>query len=396
MALRIVILMLICSSLRAQGTASDRLFEEGMNSWRNADYPKALDVFNALISQYPNYLEAYYYRAATREQNEDLSGAYLDYRMYLDKHPNNTEALLSYGLLCYRLKYFEESEHTFLLLLELPAGPTSRLFYETSGKGVTNIITTQSNIHGMYYYYLGLIDHARADFQRAVAFYDTAISMLPNKADYYVDRGAAMQALGNLSEFQQNLRKALETEPTHERANFLMGKLMEGADPEIAADYYTQSIEAFPENPAPYRQRGFNRMKAGDLKGALQDFSKAIKLDPGEPTSYINRGIIREKMRQYEHALKDFSRAIDLSPSDARAYLNRGNVLYKLREFENALNDYSVALIYSPGYPAALYQRGLANYQLGRRSDACADLTSAIENGAGYARRAFSKICPSN
>ena len=90
---------------------------------------------------------------------------------------------MSYGILCFNMKYFDEAESTFKKLIKTASGSTNRLFYETSKEGVTNVITTQGNVKGMYYYYLGQIEYARANYPSAIAYYDTAISLQPDKTE---------------------------------------------------------------------------------------------------------------------------------------------------------------------------------------------------------------------
>lgn len=374
-----------------------RVFENGMEQWHKQDFDRAIIHFNEVIARDASHADAYYYRGSSYEHIKEYDDAYLDYKMYLGLN-ETSEAWLTYGMLCVKMKYFEEAEAVFRKLLNEPAGTTNMLFYEvnSSTNMVDGIFTTQGNVKGRYYHQLGRINFEQGDYSEAIALYDSAIVLLSDKAEFYIDRAEAYQQLGRKSSYELNLRIALAIDPANQRAQYHMAEVMKGAQPEKAMDYYSERIESEPENPAPYRLRGFNRMKAGDLKGAMSDFSKAIELDPTEPTSFINRGILREKSHMFESAIADYSQAIELSPNDSRAFLNRGNVLYKLREFQEALNDYTVAIFYDKKFGTAYYQRGLAFYKVGNRPAGCADLKKAIELGSEPATRAYNRICNIN
>ncbi len=97
-----------------------------------------------------------------------------------------------------------------------------------------------------------------------------------------------------------------------------------------------------------YASSGFNRLKKGDYRGAIEDFNKAIEIDPNNSDNFNNRGIARSELGDHQGAIEDYTRAIALDPNDAAAYSNRGNSKSKLKDYEGAISDYSKAIEIAP------------------------------------------------
>src|SRR5688572_402878 len=85
-----------------------KLYEQGEEAFNKAQYNDALALFNRCLQENPGYAEAYFTRAATREQLKDLQGAHTDYNIFLELKPNHSEALYSLATLQYRLGMFTQ------------------------------------------------------------------------------------------------------------------------------------------------------------------------------------------------------------------------------------------------------------------------------------------------
>jgi Flp pilus assembly protein TadD len=82
---------LVCSAAvaGAQEKRMDarKLYEQGEEAFNNAQYNDALALFNKCLQENPGYADAYFTRAATREQLKDLQGANTDYNIFLELRP---------------------------------------------------------------------------------------------------------------------------------------------------------------------------------------------------------------------------------------------------------------------------------------------------------------------
>jgi len=72
---------------------------------------------------------------------------------------------------------------------------------------------------------MGNEDYKNGRFQEALALYDAAISIDPNKASYRSNKSAALAALGRLLEAVFECREAIQIEPHYQRAHQRLGNL---------------------------------------------------------------------------------------------------------------------------------------------------------------------------
>lgn len=72
---------------------------------------------------------------------------------------------------------------------------------------------------------MGNEDYKNGRFAEALALYDAAIAIDPNKASYRSNRSAALTALGRLLEAVFECREAIRIEPHYQRAHNRLGKL---------------------------------------------------------------------------------------------------------------------------------------------------------------------------
>ena len=137
----------------------------------------------------------------------------------------------------------------------------------------------------------GLDKVAKGDFTGAIALYNQAISLNPNLAEAYNNRGLARSK-------QQDFTSAI-------------------------ADY-DRAISLNPNLVEAYNNRGLARSKQQDFTGAIADYDRAISLNPNLAEAYNNRGLARSGQKDLTSAIADYDRAISLNPNLAEAYANRG------------------------------------------------------------------------
>ena len=144
-------------------------------------------------------------------------------------------------------------------------------------------------------------------YKEAISCYSGAITLDPEFASLYNNRGLAYR---NLGEFEK------------------------------AITDHSKAIELSPENAAPYNSRGAAYQDLGKFEKAITDYSKAIELDPEHEHAYNNRGLAYTNLGEFEKAITDYSKAIKLDPEHATAYNSRGAAYEELGEAELAKNDY--------------------------------------------------------
>ena len=183
-------------------------------------------------------------------------------------------------------------------------------------------------------------EEQRGYYEEAIMHYDAALTLNPNLAEAYLNRGNAKNALGH-----------------HEGAI---------ADYDEALRLNLQFAEA-------YLNRGNAKQDLGRHKAAIADYDEALHLNPQFAVAYYNRGNAKSKLERHEAAIADYDEALRLNPQFAEAYSNRGNAKKALGHHEGAIADHDEALRLNPQLAEVSLNRGFAKQNLGRNEEANMD-----------------------
>ncbi|WP_209311993.1 tetratricopeptide repeat protein [Bradyrhizobium frederickii] len=133
----------------------------------------------------------------------------------------------------------------------------------------------------------GRIALRHGDFRRAIADFNEALHLNPNRAALYRDRALARRLNGDF---------------------------------ELAIADYDEAIAHDPKLAAPYHQRGLALAATGDLDRAILSYNTAVRLDPRDAEARLDRGLAFLARGQADDARADFEAALALPPGkDNRA-----------------------------------------------------------------------------
>lgn len=129
------------------------------------------------------------------------------------------------------------------------------------------------------------LDHARAAFERALAFD-------PQSFDAWSNRGAIRHTQGDLA-----------------------GALAD----------YGRAIEIAPERPQAYTNRGLVLLDLGRPQDAIASFQRAVELNPNDTTAWCRQGLARASLNDVDGARSCFRAALRVAPGlpEAAAALQR-------------------------------------------------------------------------
>jgi Flp pilus assembly protein TadD len=135
------------------------------------------------------------------------------------------------------------------------------------------------------------------DFENAVYWYSRAISISPENAELYSERGVAYFHRKMLKESLDDMNRAQELQP---------------------------------EKPYRYSSRAYIKDAMGDTEGAIEDYKIAVKLDPEDAVAHNNLGLLEEKLGHTAQAKAMFeladALARDASGSDDPADYRPKNI----------------------------------------------------------------------
>jgi tetratricopeptide (TPR) repeat protein len=156
---------------------------------------------------------------------------------------------------------------------------------------------------------------------------------------------------------------------------------LKAGDEQGALEDYDRAVKVDDAFAAAYLRRGEVRLRKRDLYGARSDWVRVIELRPGSALAYALRGGVRARQGDLEGASEDLDRALALDPNLAQAYDGRGSVRLERGDFEGAMADYQRALELEPRLAQAWANRGLALLRAGKIKRAATDLERAVELG---------------
>jgi len=152
-------------------------------------------------------------------------------------------------------------------------------------------------------------------YEEALAAYDQALRLDPNKARAYGNKG---NALANLKRYEEALA------------------------------VFDQALRLDPNYALTYYNKGITLASLKRYEEALAAFDQALRLDPNYAPAYGNKGTVLANLKRYEEALAAYDQVLRLDPNNALAYGNKGLALANLKRYEEALVAFDQALRLDP------------------------------------------------
>ena len=256
--------------------------------------------------------------------------AAVELRKIISEHPDNDEAHRRLGLLLNNTGQPEEA------LRELQVAATLRPEYWRNQQSL-----------GFFFYTQKRLKEAVAAFTRVIA--------IRQDANAYLQRGSALQALGDRA----------------------------GA----RADY-EKTIALDAGNPAAYSNLGILAFEQQRYEDAASAFSAAIKLRPKRAIyhrnlgdAYIKLGRKDQARTAYVEAIALTNEALRVNPADANALSQLAVYEAKVGRAAEARRHADDAVKRNATSPDVLFRRGVALALLGDRAGALSALTSAVNHG---------------
>src|SRR6266542_6926116 len=101
---------------------------------------------------------------------------------------------------------------------------------------------------------------------------------------------------------------------------------------------------------AAYYNRGNERLKKGDLDGAIADYDAAITSYPRWALAYNMRGSARYNKGDLDGSIADYTWAIEIDPHVALAHYNRGKARRDKGDLDGSIADYNTAIKINPRF----------------------------------------------
>jgi tetratricopeptide (TPR) repeat protein len=152
---------------------------------------------------------------------------------------------------------------------------------------------------------------AKVVIRAAVAILDRSISLVPDQAQVYAQRGVCRSKIG---------------------------------EPEAAVKDLTYALKLSPADPNHYFNRGTINLNSGNVPAAFDDLGEAIRLRPDYEPAWGNRCSAALRLSRYQQAIDDCTQALRLVPTDQLDLRNRALAYFTLQSYELALADAGAAV----------------------------------------------------
>ncbi len=341
-------------------------------------------LYKKAIAMDNQYVSAYYNLANLYQDLDRFDDSLVLYNKALAIDSKNKDILFSLGLLYQRMNKPQQSIDTFNRLLKIY--PDDEDVYvnitDAYSKAIVNHpgekeykeqreevlsayedLSKRKKYTSVDYFNLGFLYEQVGGYEEAIRFYKKALELNPtyekalyNLANRYQEMGDFKTALGL---YQQLI---------HYHSRFALGYLNMGVvynslgDVEHARMLYQKTIDVDPTNAGAYFNLGYLNESAGDLKGALNYYEKAVEYDPQLAEGYYNIGNIYAALGQNAEAIASYLKTVSINKNHQNAFVNLSILSFKSRDFVGAIHYLEEARLL--GYnPPIEYLKSLEPYR---------------------------------
>jgi tetratricopeptide (TPR) repeat protein len=201
-----------------------------------------------------------------------------------------------------------------------------------SAPTIAELSTTEWNERGL---------NARS-LRDSLRFFSEAISLSPDYADAYFNRGQIYVAMGDSEKALKDFNQVIDLNPKDSVAYIWRGLVNLSISGHLDKDDFERAIILDPNN-CELLDMIIDVYSEEDSEGALEYLERRIALVP-DSLSYNNRAFIRFKKGDLTRAIEDAHRAIELDTNSSQAYDTRGMIFHALEDYQNALRDFDKAI----------------------------------------------------
>ncbi|CCI21411.1 CHAT domain-containing protein [Microcystis aeruginosa] len=230
-----------------------------------------------------------------------------------------------------------------------------------------------------FWFVQGYQKYMNGDFIGAIASWDRALEIKPDKHEAWNNRGVALGNLGRFEEAIASYDRALEIKPDYYEAWNNRGSALHNLGRfEEAIASYDRALEIKPDKHEAWHNRGSALHNLGRFEEAIASWDRALEIKPDYPDAWYGRGIALDDLGRFEQAIASYDRALEIKPDKHEAWNNRGVALDDLGRFEQAIASYDRALEIKPDDHEAWYNRGRAVCSLSKNRVSTPSLEALI------------------
>jgi tetratricopeptide (TPR) repeat protein len=337
-------------------------FSLGMTAYKNNDWSAAIDYFQQVLdietdSKIPDIL---YYQGESYRNLGQSKPAIDIFNKIIRDHPDFAPAYLGRGL------------------SRRMASPTD---YNTVIKEFNEAIRMDPGLLQAYleaadmYISVGLL-------KKAIPFIDQAIALAPDSPRPYFLRAEVELGQGELDKALVDATQSNQMDITYLPAYRILGEIYQNMDqPENSIkplELYTQYVQ---DEYRPFIWLGLAYARKGSHQDAVNAFTKALVLEDALYEANLGRAKAYLALNQFDLAITDFETSNRISPKTFEGHAGLSKALYAQEKYADAYQEISITDAYdeTPEEKAQVfYWRALALEKLGSADTAAKDWVALI------------------
>ncbi len=182
---------------------------------------------------------------------------------------------------------------------------------------------------GDAYYELGLADSALQNWEDALAAFQQAYELEPQRLDVGLQLGHLYTAASQFGPAKEIVNSLLQKNPNNADAELLEGDIfVRQQNPEEALRAFTKVADLAPKDPASFERIALVEASMRRYADADQNLRKAIQIDPSLVEAYLNLSVLYRFQKQPEKAVEVLQQALDRNPDAVALYIAEADLLY--------------------------------------------------------------------
>jgi tetratricopeptide (TPR) repeat protein len=223
------------------------------------------------------------------------------------------------------------------------------------------------------------------DYEKAIHWFDEALTLRPGFRPALAERGGALIAAGRLEQAAEVLEKATAPpSPNTTALTDLGGVYFLENNMELARGVLQRALAINSDLPKAHDSMALVLIREGDWTGAEEQLRDAISVQPDFAEAHYRLANVLARNSQYAEARYHFQKAIANKSDYAAAHHNYGLLLLRMGSAPAAVNELQTTLRLDAKSARNCTDLGNALATLGRLSDAADAYRSAIQLDSNF------------
>lgn len=292
----------------------------------DTNYSADIRFISKAINKNPDNAENYYKRANTFFFEDNYKEALLDIKVAIELSPENG------------YYYFKQGEFYM-------AGDTADA--KSAEKSYLKAIELEPTLEEARMRY-GVLLFAKQRYPETVEQMKKALEINPSNADALFFLGMVNKETGDTAKAIERFQETANTNSTYFNAYMQLALLYLQSDQDMALRYVDNALRIDDFSDEALYTKGLILQNKGEMELSKGFYKKTIESNPGHRLAYYNLAFIESQQNNLNQALVHLGRLIEVDPEYAVAYHFRGAIFMEFKNKEKALMDLEKALKLDP------------------------------------------------